>query len=84
MDAYFLCFGGLMKKLTAYFSKGELVLWGGSAGIILMGTSKNYPFGICADLLTQQFVSESPQYTKYSGFSETFAVSKSLAQILKK
>ena len=35
-----------MKKLTTHFSKGELVLWGGSAGIILMGTSKNYPFGI--------------------------------------
>ena len=24
-----------MKKLTAYFSKGELTLWGGSAGLIL-------------------------------------------------
>ena len=24
-----------MKKLTAYFSKGELALWGGSAGLIL-------------------------------------------------
>ena len=25
-----------MKKLTAYFSKGELALWGGSAGLILI------------------------------------------------
>ena len=25
-----------MKKLTAYFSKGELVLWGSSAGLILV------------------------------------------------
>lgn len=24
-----------MKKLTAYFSRGELILWGGSAGLIL-------------------------------------------------
>ena len=24
-----------MKKLTTYFSKGELILWGGSAGLIL-------------------------------------------------
>ena len=25
-----------MKKLTAYFSKGELALWGCSAGLILL------------------------------------------------
>lgn len=25
-----------MKKLTTYFSKGELTLWGGSAGLILL------------------------------------------------
>ena len=25
-----------MKKLTSYFSKGELTLWGGSAGVILI------------------------------------------------
>ena len=25
-----------MKKLTAYFSKGELILWGGSVGMILV------------------------------------------------
>ena len=25
-----------MKKLTTYFSKGELALWGGSAGLILI------------------------------------------------
>ena len=25
-----------MKKLTTYFSKGELILWGGSAGLILI------------------------------------------------
>jgi hypothetical protein len=33
MGVYF-CFGGLMTKLTAYFSKGELALWGSSAGLI--------------------------------------------------
>ena len=27
-----------MKKLTTYFSKGELTLWGGSAGLILLWT----------------------------------------------
>ena len=25
-----------MKKLTTYFTKGELALWGGSAGLILV------------------------------------------------
>ena len=25
-----------MKKLTKYFTKGELALWGGSAGLILV------------------------------------------------
>ena len=25
-----------MKKLTTYFSKGELTLWGSSAGLILV------------------------------------------------
>ena len=25
-----------MKKLTTYFSRGELTLWGGSAGLILV------------------------------------------------
>ncbi len=25
-----------MKKLTAYFSKGELALWGGSVALILV------------------------------------------------
>ena len=30
------CFGGFMKKLTTYFSKGELALWGSSAGLILI------------------------------------------------
>ena len=29
-------FEGLMKKLTTYFTKGELALWGGSAGLILV------------------------------------------------
>ena len=30
------CFGGFMKTLTTYFSKGELTLWGSSAGLILV------------------------------------------------
>ena len=30
------CFGGFMKKLTNYFSKGELILWSSSAGLILI------------------------------------------------
>ena len=30
------CFGGFMKKLTSYFSKGELTLWGSSAALILV------------------------------------------------
>ena len=50
----------------------------------LEGTSKNSPFALWSDLLIQQFLSESPQYTKYSGLSETFVGSKSLAQIIKK
>ena len=50
----------------------------------LLGTSKNYPFGFWADLLTQQCVLKIPQYTKYSGISKTFAGSKSLAQNHKK
>jgi nicotinamide mononucleotide transporter PnuC len=36
LDAYFLCFGGTMKKLSAYFSKGELTLWGTSSMLILV------------------------------------------------
>ena len=32
-------FGGLMEKLTTYFTKGELALWGGSAGLILVSFS---------------------------------------------
>ena len=47
-------------------------------------TSKKSPFAIWADLLLQQFISKSSQYTKYSGLSETFAEPKSLAQIIKK
>ena len=49
-----------------------------------MGTSKNSPFAIWTDLLLQQFISKSPQYTKYYELSETFVEPKSLAQIIKK
>jgi hypothetical protein len=34
--------------------------------------------------LLQQFISKSPQYTKYYELSETFVEPKSLAQIIKK
>ena len=50
----------------------------------LKGTSKNYPFGFWADLLPQQCVLKSPQYTKYSGDSKTFVGTKSLVQNTKK
>ena len=50
----------------------------------LKGTSKNSPFAIWLDLLLQQFISKSPQYTKYSGLPETFVEPKSPAQIIKK
>ena len=50
----------------------------------LKGTSKNSPFAIRVDLLVQQFISKSSQYTKYSGLSETFVEPKSLTQIIKK
>jgi len=49
-----------------------------------MGTSKNSPFAIWTDLLPQLCVSKNPQYTKYSGFSETEFGAESLAQIIKK
>ena len=52
--------------------------------LILVGTSKNSPFAIWSDLLPQQFISKSPQYTKYSELFETFVGPKSLAQIIKK
>ena len=55
-----------------------------SLGGKLLGTSKNYPFGFWTDLLSQQCVLKSPQYTKYSGLSKTFAGTKSLAQNTKK
>lgn len=32
----FFCYGGTMKKLTAYFSKGERILWGSSTALILI------------------------------------------------
>ena len=48
------------------------------------GTSNNSPFAIWVDLLLQQFISKSSQYTKYSGLSETFVEPKSLTQIIKK
>ena len=48
------------------------------------GTSKNYPFGFWADLLLSQFVLKIPQYTKYSGISNSFVRTKSLAQNRKK
>ena len=50
----------------------------------LKGTSKNPTFAIWPDLSAKQFISKSPQYTKYSGLSETFVEPKSLAQIRKK
>ena len=31
------------------------------------GTSKNYPFAIWTDLVSQLFILKTPQYTKYSG-----------------
>ena len=49
-----------------------------------MGTSKNYPFGFWADLLPQQCILKSSQYTKYSELSKTFVGTKSLAQNTKK
>ena len=50
----------------------------------LLGTSKNSPFAVWADLLLQLFLMKIPQYTKYSGISITQFEAKSLVQPIKK
>ena len=50
----------------------------------IQGNSKKYPFAIGPELLFQQFVLGSSQYTKYSELPKTYVDPKSLAQIIKK
>ncbi len=39
--------------------------------ILLVGTSKNTPFAIWTDLLSQLFLAKIPQYYQYSEISAT-------------
>jgi hypothetical protein len=39
--------------------------------ILLVGTSKNTPFAIWTDLMSQLFLAKIPQYYQYSEFSAT-------------
>jgi hypothetical protein len=53
------------------------------APIFLLGFSKNSPFAIWPDVLSQLCVMKIPQYTKHSGISITEFGTKFLAQIIK-
>ena len=59
-------------------------MWQPKSWSYKQGTSKNSPFVIWPDFLTQQFILKSPKYTKYSELPKTFIAPKSLAQIIKK